>query len=105
MKNAAQPSSASARAVARQTGTYDTSVLVARTTRIRSDAGSLAMRASGRPVLRATYRSRIPVNPRLASAACSACRVSSQEVVIFRFSSSDSASERTFVFRRDRVMI
>ena len=43
MKNAAQPSSASARAVARQTGTYDTSVLVARTTRIRSETGRMAM--------------------------------------------------------------
>ena len=43
MKNAAQPSSARARAAARHIGTYDTSVLVARMTRIRSDAGSRAM--------------------------------------------------------------
>ena len=43
MKNAAQPSSARARAAARHIGTYDTSVLVARMTRIRSDAGIRAM--------------------------------------------------------------
>jgi hypothetical protein len=43
MKNAAHPSSASARVVARQTGTYETSVLVARTTGIRDDVGRLPM--------------------------------------------------------------
>ena len=43
MKNAAQPSSPSARAVARQTETYETSVLVLRMTLTRCDAGSLAM--------------------------------------------------------------
>jgi hypothetical protein len=43
MKNAAHPSSASARVAARQTGTYETSVLVARTTGIRDDVGRLPM--------------------------------------------------------------
>src|SRR4051812_4406635 len=52
MKNAAQPSSARARAAARHIGTYDTSVLVARMTRIRSDAGRRAIAASvGRSIL------------------------------------------------------
>ncbi len=53
MKNAAQPSSARARAVARHTGTYDTSVLVARMTRTRCDAGSLAMAFLWSPILSA----------------------------------------------------
>src|SRR5262245_17380372 len=43
MKNAGAPSSASARAVARQTPTYDTSVLEVRTTRTRSGAENRAM--------------------------------------------------------------
>lgn len=42
---------------------------------------------------------------RLANAACSACRPSSHDVVIRRFRSSDSASERTLVLRRESVMI
>jgi hypothetical protein len=43
MKNAAHPSSARARVVARQTGTYETSVLLARMTRMRCEAGGLGM--------------------------------------------------------------
>jgi len=46
MKNAEQPSSVNARAAARQTETYETSVLDARTTGTRGVGGNLAMGAS-----------------------------------------------------------
>jgi len=46
MKNAEQPSSVNARAAARQTETYEISVLDARRTGMRGVAGNLAMRAS-----------------------------------------------------------
>jgi len=45
-KNAGQPSSVSARAAARQTETYEISVLDASSTGTRAVAGNLAMRAS-----------------------------------------------------------
>ena len=46
MKNAGHPSSVSARAAARQTETYEISVLDARTTGMLGVGGNLAMRSS-----------------------------------------------------------
>src|SRR6185369_2921361 len=72
----------------------------------RQTAGDGARRAgAARIVPLSFYRSRIFVNPRFASAACSAWRLSSHDLVILRFSSSDNASDRTFVLRRESVMI
>ena len=53
MKNAGAPSSVSARAAARQTETYEISVLEARMTGIRAVGGNLAMGSSCDAILTA----------------------------------------------------
>jgi hypothetical protein len=74
MTNTENPSSTSARAVARQTETYDTSVFEARTTRIRCGAenlaiGSPSLVADGRS---AAYRPSIASEPKVFSMVASA---------------------------------